>query len=235
MDCIVRSFHSTFYDIEWLESRFEIFCKRKSDQDKASTLKRLENTKNLDRSIVYRELGRCHPATSLFCIHNQVARKAYMDCFSMDSTNIREDFAMISIQGGQLGETIELKRALMNDTEHQDLYVEFLKLIEVAHIINFECDEYKETKYSWILNYIKKYGLQIQNRTLCYEDCFSNCGMQLQTMLIKISSLVDSIENIQPCRRPSSSSKRKYEEEINGEMCVSDFIRKKREKLQLQK
>lgn len=231
MDCIVRSFHSTFYDIEWLESRFEIFCKRKSDQDRASTLKRLENTKNLDRSIIYRELGRCHPATSLFCIHNQVARKAYMDCFSMNSTNIRDDFAMISIQGGQLGETIELKKALKNDAEHQDLYVEFLKLVEVAHIINFECDEYKETKYSWILNYIEKYGLQIQNRTLSYEDSFSNCGMQLQTMLTKISSLVDSMEDIQPCRRPP---KRTYEE-IKGEVRLSDFIRKKKEKLHLNK
>ena len=230
-DCIVRSFHSTFYDIEWLEDRFELFCEKKSQQDKISTLKRLENTKHLDISIVYRELGRCHPAASLFCTHDKVAREAYMDCFSMESNDMREDLAKISIQGGQLAEAIQLKDALKNDLKHHDLYIEFLKLFEVAHMINFGCTEYRETtRYGWILKYIMKYGIHIQNRTLSYADTFTDCGMQLKTLLTKISSLVDSVEVIQPDRL--EGSKQKHNEIICGPY-LSDFIRKKTEKLQL--
>ena len=231
-DCIVRSFHSSFYDIEWLECRFELFCQKKAEQDKISTLKRLENTKHLDRSIVYRELGRCHPAASLFCIYDKVAREAYMDCFSMESNDIREDLAKISIQGGQLAEAIQLKEALKNDLKHHDLYVEFLKLFEVAHIINFASTVYNEkTKYGWILKYIEKYGRHIQNRTLSYEDSFTDCGLQLKTLLTRISSLVDSVEQKQSHRLVT---KQKHAE-IKGGPYINDFIRKKTEKLQLMK
>jgi len=232
-DCIVKSFHSSYYDISWLEKRFDLFCQRKSQLDKESTLKRLENSRQLDRSIVYRELGRCDPAAALFCIHSDVARQSYMECFSMKSTNIREDLAAISLQGGHLAEAIHLKEALKNDVKHQDLYVEFLKLFEVAHIIHFALEEYKQTTcYGWILKYIERLALHIQNKTLSYEDTFAHCGMQLQTLLSKISSLVDSVQPLQPL--DNRNSKRKHEE-IKGGSYLNDFIRVKKEKMQIMK
>mgnify|MGYP001826064859 CR=1 FL=1 len=229
-DCIVRSFHSTLFDISWLESRFQLFCDRKSQVDKESMLKRLENTKQLDRNIVYRELGRCHPAASLFCNRNEAARQAYMECFLLKSTNIREDLAMISIKGGHLAEAISLMEALKDDANHQDLYVESLKLFEVAHMIHFSIDEYRQsTGYGWILQYIEKYALHIQNKTLSYEDTFSHNGMQLNTFLSRIASIVDSV-HLQPTSR--RESKRKWRKNKRG-TCLSDFIRKKKEKLNL--
>jgi hypothetical protein len=204
VDIVIRSFHSTCYDLEWLETRFKLFCKRKLEIDHDCVIKRLENAPQLDRNIVYRELGRSNPAASLFFIHGEKARSSYLECFeqntssssSSSSGNIHDDLAKVTLQDGQLADAIEMVEALRNNEDecYYHLYVEVLKLFEISHIIHFCHEEYLHvTELKWVVDYIHRLGLEMETKNTSYSDSFANGGIQLKTMLEKIASVVDSL------------------------------------------
>lgn len=233
MDIVIRSFHSTCYDLEWLETRFKLFCKRKWDVDRNGVIKRLENAPQLERNIVYRELGRSNPAASLFFIHGAKARSSYLECFDHTSSgNIHDDLAKVSLQDGQLADAIEMVEALRNDESYYHLYIEVLKVFEISHIIQFCHEEYLHaTELKWVVDYIHRLGLEMETRNFSYSDSFANCGMQIKTLLEKIASVVDSQNTIL-----------NKEERKGGKICrqkkqltktLRSYVRHKKWKMQL--
>lgn len=231
-DCLVRTFHSTLYDMEWLETRFQLYCKRKWHLDQSSILKRLENAPRLERNVVYRELGRSNPASSLFFIHGEEARKSYMDFFNTSSHSLHTDLAAISLQGGQLADAMEMVEALRNEESYYNLYIETLQLFELSHIIHFCHNEYYEsTQYKWVVDYVFDVGVCAEKRSISYEDSFANCGMLMKTVLEKISCVIDSL--CMPVGKQGRGIIKVEPTQINIRKRLEDYVRKKKWKLQL--
>jgi len=235
VDIVIRSFHSTCYDLEWLETRFKIFCERKWEIDHAGVIKRLENAPQLDRNIVYRELGRSNPAASLFFIHGEKARASYLDCFDHTSSgNIHEDLAKVTLQDGQLADAIEMVEALRNDECYYHLYVEVLKLFEISHIIHFCHKEYlHDTELKWVVDYIYIFGLEMETRNISFSDSFANGGIELKTMLTKIASVVDSLSATFNREERRGGGGKIHTPKKQLTKTLTNYMRKKKRKMQL--
>ena len=200
-DWLVRSFHPAFQDRQWLSNRFEQFCNKKMETDILATRKRLQHA-TVQPRIVHKLFGRHNPVCDVLLHGDKVTFEEYMKHTVGLGVSKRhwescenEWDRMVSavVLTGPLADAKQLVESLRTE---ESMHLHILVLFELVHMTYFCKAQYLENtpkERHWIIHYFCKLAENIALETVSLDFAVDNNGLQTETLLKTVSSVMSSI------------------------------------------
>lgn len=201
MDWLIKSFHPTCHDVQWLQQRFDAFYKAKLQIEFLWTQMRLKHAP-VHAKVVHKLLGRHNPVSELLLHHgddrdllesyiNDMFGKKGIENEMLDT--VKNRIALTCALTGPLRDANQLVSSFI--TSDGDLRVDTLMLFELVNMTVFCKNEYMSNvkpHHQWIVNYICQMVKEVSLNEVSLPFAIGSDGLVTHTLLKQVQSLISS-------------------------------------------
>lgn len=162
MELLVKSFHLTHADSNFLSERFMQFYERKLAIETHILYERVKHAPFIPK-IVHRLLGRNNAACNIMLFGDAHVRKEYIKYATGHDTKEEKDrlehTVEICVLEGPLKEAKELVGVLKQDNANKELLMDVLQMYQAVNICFFDAPIYKvntSEDFHWMIDYIQE-------------------------------------------------------------------------------